>query len=669
MTRKSAGKRIEKLKSEVQRHRYLYHVQDTIEISDAALDSLKKELADLEQRYPEFITPDSPTQRVGGKALEKFKKVEHTRPVLSLFDAFSQGDLIEWEKRNKKLQGGEVEYEYYAELKIDGLAVILRYENRLLVRAATRGDGKVGENVTENVRTIDAVPLKLEQNEYPIPDVLEVRGEIFMTDEEFKRVNQEREASGEVLYANPRNTSAGSVRQLDPAITASRKLSFFAFDIVNDIGQKKHSTVHEMLGSFGFGNNNSNNELCQNLDDVKKYIDSWEEKRKKMPYQTDGAVVIIDDVATERRLGSVGKAERFMIAYKFPAEESTTVVIDIEVQVGRTGALTPVAILEPTKVAGSVVSRASLHNEDEIIRLDVRIGDTVIIQKAGDIIPKVISVIKNLRTGKEKKFVFPKKCPICNSNIIKDGGGVIQFCVNSKCFAQNAESIKYFVSKKGFDIEGLGSQIVEQLIVRGLIGDAADFFTLQKEDLLPLDLFAEKRAENLIQAIKNARKIDLSRFLIALGIHHVGEQTSALLAEHFKTIEIIAHAKNEEFEDLDDIGPIAAESLILFFKDAHSKEFLLKLKKAGVVVKPYSKDVMQETFFSEKTFLITGSFQRISRDGAKDIIKKRGGKMLSGVSKNLDYLIAGEKPGSKITKARKFGIPVLSEEEFFSHVD
>lgn len=666
MTKKEAQKRIKKLKEEIQHHRYLYHVKDTIEISDAALDSLKKELADLEIKYPEFITQDSPTQRVGGEALDKFQKVEHSRPVLSLFDAFSFDDLVEWEKRNKKLHGGDPKYQYYVELKIDGLAVILRYEKGLLVRAATRGNGKVGEDVTQNVKTVEAVPLKLSGKN--IPDLLEVRGEIFMTDAEFARVNSQREKNGEPLYANPRNTAAGSVRQLDPKITASRNLSFFAFDIVNDINQKLHSEVHQQLAHFGFGNNNENNKLCKNLSEVKDFIDSWEEKRKDLPYQTDGAVIVIDDVATQKRLGSVGKAERFMIAYKFPAEESTTLIEDIEIQVGRTGALTPVAILKPTKVAGSVVSRASLHNEDEIKRLDVRIGDTVIIHKAGDIIPKVTKVLKKLRTGKEKVFSFPKTCPICHSQIEKDAEGVLQYCVNPKCFAQNAESIKHFVSKKGFDIEGLGSQIVEQLINEGLVGDPADFFTLQKEDLLPLELFAEKKAEKLIEAIELKKKIDLDRFIVALGIHHVGEQTAVLLAEHFGSVEALKNATNDDLQDLDDIGPVAAQSILDFFADSHTKELFSKLNHAGVIVRKYKKSIESDSFFTGKTFLVTGTLDAMSRDGAKDIIKKRGGKMLSNVTKNLDYLIVGKSPGSKLEKAKELHVSILSEADFLAKV-
>lgn len=667
MTKKEAQARIENLKKEIQHHRYLYHVEDKVEISDGALDSLKKELADLELDFPEFVTADSPTQRVGGEALDKFVKVEHSRPVLSLFDAFNMHDLEEWEKRNKKLQGGEPEYRYYVELKIDGLAVILRYEKGVLVRAATRGNGKVGEDVTQNVKTVEAVPLKLSGKN--IPDVLEVRGEIFMTDKEFARVNKERQKNGEALYANPRNTAAGSIRQLDPKISASRNLSFFAFDIVNDIGQKLHSSVHEDLAAFGFGNNNENNKLCKNLTEVEAFINEWEEKRKTMPYQTDGAVVIIDDVATQKRLGSVGKAERFMIAYKFPAEESTTVIEDIEIQVGRTGALTPVAILRPTKVAGSVVSRASLHNEDEIERLDVRIGDTVVIHKAGDIIPKVIKVLKKLRTGKEKKFLFPKECPICHSAIEKDEDGVLQYCVNPKCFAQNAERIKHFASKKGFDIEGLGSQIVEQLIHEGLVGDEADFFTLQKEDLLPLDLFAEKKAEKLIESIQAKKEIELDRFIVALGIHHVGEQTATLLAEHFGSIEKFKKATQEDLEDLDDIGPVASESILEYFADSHTQELFMKFDAAGVKPRKFKKSFVENSFFAGKTFLVTGTLQGMSRDGAKDVIKKNGGKILSSVSKNLDYLIVGEKPGSKLEKANALGISILTEDEFIKEVN
>lgn len=667
MTKKEAKERIEKLKKEISYHRYLYHVKDVQEISDAALDSLKKELFDLELEFPDLITPDSPTQRVGGEPVSEFQKFTHTYPVLSLFDAFSFDDLKDWEKRNDRFLGKNVDFDYYAELKLDGLAIVLYYEKGTLKRGVTRGNGFVGEDVTSNIKTIEDIPLRLHSEDGDVPDELIVRGEVYMKTEVFEKVNKEREKNGEALYANPRNVASGAVRQLDPKITASRELNFFAFDIFNDIGQTRHEEVHEMLAGFGFAMNKTS-EYCNNLEEVFAFCDRWFEKREKLPYGTDGVVVVVNDVKLERKLGSVGKAERYMIAYKFPAEQATTVVDDIIVQVGRTGAITPVAHLKPVLVAGSTVKRATLHNADEIERLELRIGDTVVIEKAGDIIPKVISVLKNLRTGKEKKFVFPKKCPVCKTELERKGGDVLYYCVNPDCFAKKREQVIHFVSKSGLDIEGFGSALVDQLLADHLISDVADIFTLTKDDFLSLDLFKEKRAQNIVDAIGDRMKVSLDRFVVALGIPYVGAQTAQLLASHFISLEKFSRVTEEELDAIDGIGGVASKSVVSFFESEKTKELLRKFEKVGFVVVDYVKP-QTSSELSGKTFLFTGTLSALSRDSAKREVIKHGGAVLSGVSKKLDYLVVGEKPGSKLKKAEELGVEVITEADFLKMVE
>lgn len=662
MTKNAAKKRIEKLKREINHHRYLYHVLDKIEISDAALDSLKNELVKLEEKYPELMTPDSPTQRVGGKPLAKFKKIRHSKPVLSLQDVFNEEDLKAWEERILKILPEKKPLDYFAELKIDGLSIVLRYENGLLATGATRGDGVMGEDVTQNLKTIEGIPLRLEGTK-KAPAILEVRGEVYMTIGAFKKVNAARKKSGLPLYANPRNIAAGSIRQLDPKITEKRKLSFFAFEIITDLGQKTHLEVHDLLQKFGFPVN-KNNRFCADSAAVFRYLKSWETKRKNLPFETDGVVVVVNDIKKQRILGSVGKAERFMIAYKFPAEQSTTVVEKIEVQVGRTGALTPVAFLRPTRIAGSTVSRASLHNEDEINKLGVRIGDTVVIQKAGDIIPEVVRVIKGLRDGNEKKFHFPKTCPICGSKVERKKNEAAHYCTNRQCFAKARRQIIHFVSKRAFNVEGLGAAIVDQMIGHDLISDAADIFKLTEADLFSLDFFAEKKAKKIREAILNSREIELGRFLLALGIRHVGEETAYDLAEHFKTLEKIKKTDFEELEEIENLGPVMAKSIAKYFEDPKNLKFLAKLEEYGVKIKPAVSSVKEDNFFKDKSFLLTGNLGDLKREKAKELIRQKGGKILSSVSRNLDYLVVGENPGSKLNDAKKLKIKILNTVEF-----
>lgn len=649
MNAQAAKKRIDKLTQEINHHRYLYHVLDKSEISESALDSLKKELVDLEKQFPSLVRKDSPSVRVGGVALDKFVKVRHSSKILSLTDAFDQADLLDWQERNEKVIKEKIKG-YYLELKFDGLTAVLTYKNGILERGLTRGDGIVGEDVTHNLKTIESIPLSL-SNIKNLPGNVEVRGEVVMSKKVFEKFP---------TFANPRNAAAGSIRQLDSRLAASRHLDFYAFEVISDLGQKTHEESHALLKKLGF-KTSPYNQFCKDLISVNKYLDTWIEKRKKLPYQTDGAVVVVNDLSQEKRLGSVGKSERWMIAYKFPAEQVTTQVLDIHVQVGRTGALTPVAILKPVSVAGTTVSRATLHNQDEIDRLDVRVGDTVIIQKAGDIIPDVVSVLKNLRPDKTKKFRLPKNCPACGARAMRRQGEVAYYCPNKKCFAKNIESLIHFVSKKGFNIEGLGDKIIEQLVEENLISGPQDIFSLKIGDLEGMTGFAQKKADNIIKSIDKAKNINLSNFIYALGIRHVGEETAVLLSEHFYNIDKIQKATIEDLEDLDDIGPEVAKSIIDWFLDIANQKLLQDLKNAGIKIHSQSPASQK---LNGQTFLFTGTLA-MSRDEAKRLVRQNGGKIVSSVSKNLDYLVAGDNPGSKLAKAREFSkIKIISEAEF-----
>ncbi len=658
MTFQQARDRILKLKSEIEHHRYVYHVLDQQEISEAALDSLKHELFQLEQAFPQLITADSPTQRVGGKPLPGFKKVTHTKRMLSLNDVFSFKELAEWEQRYRKLTHQPVQY--YAEIKMDGLAVNLRYEDGVFVQGSTRGDGRVGEDVTENLKTIESIPLRL-RGKYP--NVVEVRGEVYMTKTQFDRLNRAEDHK----YANPRNVSAGSIRQLDPKVTASRKLSFMAYDCVTELGVALHSEVHQWLMEHGFASN-ANNRLCRSLAEVETYHTEIMKRRAKLPYWTDGVVVNIDQLSVFAELGVVGKAPRGAVAYKFPAEQATTIVEDIQVQVGRTGALTPVAHLQPVLVAGTTVSRATLHNDDEIKRLDVRIGDTVIIEKAGDIIPDIVQVLPNLRAHHSKPYHFPKHCPACHSAVERRDGEVAYYCPNPNCFAQERERFYHFVSKTGFDIRGLGPKIIDQLMDAGLIHEYADLFELTVGDLEPLERFAEKKASNVIAEIAERKQISLSRLIYALGIRHVGEETALTLANHFGSIEKLRHDVAEKtlglsLQDVPDIGPIVAKSIIEYFAD---KKLALQVDHLLTHLTVERQTVIPKTKgeLAGKTVVVTGTLTGFSRDEAKAAIRNAGGKVASSVSKKTDYVVVGEEPGSKADKAKELGVTILDEAGF-----
>lgn len=665
MNKNQAQQRIEKLKKEIQHHRYQYHVLDMQEISDAALDSLKKELFDLEQEHPELVTTDSPTQRVAGEALDKFKKVEHQTRMLSLNDTFNEDDVRAWEERILRVDP-DIKPSYFAETKMDGLALSLIYLDGILKLGATRGNSRVGEDVTHNIRTIESVPLKLQDlTLVQRSKRIEVRGEVYMSKQTFEQVNKEREAVGEPTYANPRNTAAGSIRQLDPQVAAQRKLMFMAYALPTDLGQKTHQDEHELLGRLGF-RTDPDARQCANIKQIMSFYGEVNRKREKLAYQIDGVVVQINDNQQFQRLGIVGKAPRGAMALKFPAEQATTTVEDIQVQVGRTGALTPVAHLRPVQVAGTTVQRATLHNIDEIERLGVRIGDTVVIEKAGDIIPDIVQVLDKMRSGKEKPFRMPLLCPVCNAKAVRPEGEVAYYCKNKDCFGQQKEQFYHFISKKGFDIDGLGPKIIDQLLDQGLISTPADLFTLQTSDLEPLERFAETAAQNVVEAIKQARAVPLARLIFALGIRHVGEQTAIDLAEYFGTFEKFSAANAEQLEAIHDIGPAATESILEYFQDAKNEKYLKQLLEYLNIEKPPQKRSQK---LVGKSFLFTGSLTSMTRDGAKDLVRQNGGVVVSSVSNKLDYLVVGEKAGSKVEKAKKAEVQILTERAFLKMVE
>lgn len=658
MMASQAKHRIIQLREVINQQRYLYHVLDKAELSEAALDSLKHELAQLEEQFPQFITKDSPTQRVAGQALPQFTKVRHSVAMLSLNDVFSLDELTQWEQRLRKLTTQPLRY--YAEIKMDGLAVTLRYEAGVFVQGATRGDGKIGEDVTMNLRTIESIPLRLRGKNYP--KTVEVRGEVYMTKTQFEKINR---AEGN-KYANPRNISAGSIRQLDPRIVAARGLSFMAYDCVTDLGVTDHSVVHERLAELGFPSNGLNRR-CVSLDEVEKYHSDIMQRRAKLPYWTDGIVVNVDSLAQYRQFGVIGKAPRGSVAYKFPAEQATTIVEDIQIQVGRTGALTPVAHLKPVPVAGTTVARATLHNADEIERLDVRIGDTVVIEKAGDIIPDVVSVVADLRPKTSQPYHFPKQCPACGAVIARRAKAVAHYCINSRCPAQHREQLYHFVSKSALDIKGLGPRIVDQLVDERLVQTPADFFRLTVEQLLPLERFAQKSAENLVREIKQAATVSLARFIYALGIRHVGEETAIALANHFQTLRQLRQADQTSLETVPDVGSIVAHSIVAYFADKKNQQQLDDLLQYVTVHKQQNVGVMvggKASPLYGKTCVLTGTLEHLTRAAAKQKIREAGGNVSGSVSQATDYVITGSDPGSKYDKAKALGVTILSEADF-----
>ncbi|MBW6440972.1 NAD-dependent DNA ligase LigA [Patescibacteria group bacterium] len=666
MKKEDVQKRIEKLKSEINHHRYLYHVLDRQEISDAALDSLKHELYNLEQKYPEFITPDSPTQRVGGKPLDKFQKIKHKVPQWSFNDAFEKEEIVDFEKRVKKiLKSGrekEIDLDYNCELKIDGLHIVLNYKNGMLVSGATRGDGKIGEDVTQNIKTIESIPLKIKQN----IDIV-VEGEVFMSKTVFESLNKKRRKTGEPVFANPRNAAAGAIRQLDSNVVKERKLDCFIYDLSlfeSADFLKTQSEELEFLRELGFKVSN-HYQQCKNVEDIFQYWKYWMSNKEKEDYWIDGVVIKINKREYQNQLGFTGKAPRWAIAYKFPAEQTTTIIEDIEVQIGRTGALTPVAHLRPVRVAGSIISRATLHNQDEINRLDVRVGDTVVIQKAGDIIPEIVFVVKGLRKGDEKKYRIPKKCPHCGAGVIRSEGEVASYCPNKNCFQMKLRRLSHFASKKAFDIDGFGPNKIKQLAEEGLISNFSDIFELKKGDLEVLDRFADKSVDNLIAAIEKSKKIALGRFIYALGIRHVGEEMAHDLSRQLECIERFWKITKEELESMDGIGPKVAESIFQYFQNVDNLQIIEGLFAKGVKIK---NEIKIKNKLDGLSFVVTGSLKNMSREVAKEKIRNLGGDIHSAVTKNTSFLIAGEKAGNKLKKAQELKIKILSEDEFLEMI-
>jgi len=709
MDKNQIKSRIEKLSREINKFRYEYHVLDKPDATDEVYDSLMKELRELEEKFPDLKLADSPTMRIGGTPLAKFEKVKHQIRQWSFDDVFDFEELGKWEEKVRRLVEKSPllnmeKLEYVCEIKIDGLKIILNYKNGIFERGATRGDGVIGEDVTENIKTIYSIPLKLN-----LPVDLVAVGECWLSKHELERINKTRREKKEALFANSRNAAAGSIRQLDPKIAASRKLDSFVYDIdkievspretrgeTSIILPETQSEELELLEKLGF-NVNKERKLCKNIKEIQNFYDEWKNKKDKENYGIDGIVIKINSRTIQTALGYTGKSPRWGVAYKFPAEKVTTVIEDIKIQVGRTGALTPVAHLRPVVVAGSTVSRATLHNEDEIKRLDIKIGDTVVIQKAGDVIPEVVEVLKDLRTGEERKFEMPTVCPICGSAVKKENLEVrplstkatqrgqtsevelsaATYCVNKKCFAQEKEKIIHFVSKKGFNIDGLGERIVEQLMNEGLVSNFSDIFELTKGDLEPLERFAEKSVENLLGAIEESKKISLPKFLFALGIRHAGEETAVLVNRNLQVVirdkkinslsDIINYfpkIKIEDWLNIKGIGEKSAESLVGWFSDQENIRVLETMEKLGVEIIVEKEDKNRNKKLENLTFVLTGELTSFTRDSAKDIIRKEGGNVFGSVSRKTDYVLAGENPGSKFEKAKELGVKIIGEEEF-----
>lgn len=655
--------KIAELRKRIEYHNKRYYQQDAPEISDAEYDRLMRELQELELQYPDENIALSPTQRVGAVPLNKFASFNHPSAMLSLANAFSHEEIIDFDSRIKRLAGVD-KISYVAEPKLDGLAVNLIYEKGLFARGATRGDGTSGEDVTQNLKTISSLPLKMQNTGgKPIPSFIEIRGEVYMESEPFQKLNRRRIDEGEEPFANPRNAAAGSLRQLDSKITARRPLNIFLYGIgnVRGINFSTHWEVLQMLSGWGF----PVNKLIEQAPDINVCIQYFERigaMRKNLPYEIDGIVLKVNDLSLQETLGNISRNPRWALACKFPAAQETTTIKKIEVQVGRMGTLTPVAIMEPVNVGGVMVSRATLHNEDEIIKKDIRIGDTVVIQRAGDVIPEVVKVIPEKRTGREKKFKMPKNCPECNSEIVRFEGEVAHRCVNISCPAQLKEHIRHFASRGAMDIEGLGEKVSAHLFDAKLIADPADLYFLTKDKLLELDRQAEKSAQNLIEAIQRSKNPSLDKFIYALGIRHVGERTAKLLAARFGSMENLITAKVDDLTAIKEIGPEIAASIVEFFHERKNIDVMNKFRKAGVT--PQKKEVTGNAPLQRKSFVFTGTMESMDRNEAKALVENLGGTVLSNVTKNTTYVVAGSEPGSKLDKAKSSGIKILSERDF-----
>ena len=672
MTNTELLQELETLRSEIRRHNKLYYVDDNPEVSDAEYDRLMRRLQEIEAAHPELVTPDSPTQRVGAMPLTEFGTVTHNVPMLSLANAMNETELKEFDERVKRTlgSGAEVAIEYVFEPKIDGLAFEAIYEHGVFVSGSTRGDGVTGEDVTQNLKTIKAIPLRLTQEfdahgqpAFALPTRLEVRGEVYMNKADFVKLNKAREQTGDYLFANPRNSAAGSLRQLDPSETAKRPLKAF-FYALGHVEGMTFASQFEMLAMFRrMGLPTAFHHLCQGIDDVLRRYHELREKRESLPFEIDGSVVKVNSFRLQQELGMISRSPRWAIAFKFPPTQETTKINDITIQVGRTGALTPVAELEPVSLKGVLVSRATLHNQDEIERKDIRIGDTVVIQRAGDVIPEVVKVVDTKRTGAERKFTMPTQCPVCQGAVVRPAGEAVARCANPACPAKQIGHLEHFASKRAMNVDGVSTKLLEQFLSKGLIKDAADLYALQKAQLLTLDRMGDKLADNVLQAIEKSKTPELARFLFALGIRQVGEHTAKVLAKHFGSLDRLKQATEAELMTVYEVGEEVAKSVAEFFKRPETDALLKKFAAAGVqIVNPQA--VSGKQHLVGKSFVLTGTLTSLTRDAAKDAIEKAGGRVVSSVSKNTDYVVAGSDAGSKLAKAQQLGVNVLTEAEF-----
>lgn len=661
----SLQKKLDALREQIRHHEYRYYVLDGPEISDAEFDQLMNQLKKIEAEHPEAITPDSPTQRVGGKPREGFVKAKHSSPMFSLDNAYSKEELRDWERRVHELTGRD-QIEYMCELKLDGMSLVLRYEDGRLAQGITRGDGNIGEEVTSNVRTVRAVPLAVDaakRKQAGLPADFEVRGEMMMPLASFRRMNEEREAKGLAIFANPRNATAGTARQLEPSITAQRRLDYFAYMLLRD-GRtifERQSDAMDALDAAGF-KANKNRKLVKNIDEVWEFIEHWETRRETLPYEIDGIVVKVDRTALQNELGFTGKAPRWAIAYKYAARGGITLVEEILVNVGRTGKLTPVAILKPVPIGGTTVSRATLHNLDEVERLGVKIGDWVQVERGGDVIPKLVGVVEDKDHPRgTREFHMPEKCPECGGHVVRTEGEADHRCVNSNCPAKLRESILHFASRRVMNIDGMGEALVTQLTDRGLVKNVADIYRVTQDDLLKLERIGQKSAENVLREIEASKKLPLERVIFGLGVRFVGERTAQFLAEHFGSLDALMAAGAEELEEVNEVGPRIAESIVEFFAEPRNRELVEQLRQAGLTLAGEKKQ--RGTQLAGKTFVLTGTLARLTRDEAKKLIEDAGGRVSGSVSKKTDYVVAGEEAGSKLDKAKELGVAVIGEAE------
>lgn len=662
---KEIDKQLASLRDEIRHHEHRYYVLDQPEISDAEFDKLMEKLKKLEAEHPELVTPDSPTQRVGGKPREGFVKVRHSSPMLSLDNTYSEEELRAWERRVHELSGRK-DVEYVCELKLDGMSLALQYEEGRLVRGLTRGDGTSGEDVTANVRTVRSIPLSISKatlNQADVPGNFEVRGELLMPIAAFKRLNAEREKQGLSTFANPRNFAAGTVRQLEPSITASRRLDYFGYMLLQK-GRTyfdRHWDTINALEKVGF-KTNLNRRLTTNMEEVWAFIQHWEQRRESLPYEIDGIVVKVDRTVLQEELGYTGKAPRWAIAYKYAARGGITKIEDIIVQVGRTGKLTPVAVLEPVPIGGTTVSRATLHNMDEIERLGVKIGDWVQVERGGDVIPKVVSVVEDKDHPRgHKSFQMPERCPVCGGHVVRTEGEADHRCVNTNCPAKLRESVLHFASRGVMNIEGMGDALVNQLTERGMVSNVADIYRLTKNDLLQLERMGDKSAQNVLDEIEASKKLPLERVIYGLGIRFVGERTAEFLARHFGSIDELMNASGEELQEVNEVGPRIAESIVEFFQEPRNRELVKQLRNAGLTFT--GKKRQRGTKLAGKTFVLTGSLANYTRDQAKKMIEDAGGRVSGSVSKKTDFVVAGSDAGSKLDKAKGLGVKVIGEKE------